>query len=221
MYSRVASLKNSASVLTQSRAIQQSRHDKLLLELATKQDDRSTLEQTQALLRELTNILIEKEIKPIQEFVTYGIQNVFSDRDLEFSIVRKDTGTNTKYEFWLRDGLIEAPIDNNFGGSVLEVCSLMLRLMVIKRLKKATVLFMDEFFTGVDSRHRINLIQLLRTLCSKAEFDILLITHQDDFVTGADKVLKAYRTQDGLKIKEVVPDDKVPVTVDSLFVNKE
>lgn len=204
---RILVLKTHLAALKQTEAIQKSKHTQIETELKTAQDRYNLLSQTQGLLRELTNILIEKEIKPLQDFVTYGLRNVFSDRDLEFSIVRKDTGSGTKYEFWLRDGEIEAPIDNNFGGSVLEVCSLMLRLMVIKRLNKALFIALDEFFTGVDSRHRLNLIQLLKALCDKGGFDILLITHQDEYIQGSDKVLKAYRTVDGLKIKEVITNN--------------
>lgn len=170
--------------------------------LAEKKKEKTVLEETLELLNNMTRLLIDRELRPIEEFVTYGLKQVFIDKDLSLRIDRVETPSGFKYDFIIKDGDIEAPVSDNFGGSVEEVVSLMLRLMVIHRLGKAKFLAMDEFFTGVDARHRPNLINLLKVLCNKAGFDIFLITHQEDFISGADTVLQAYPTLEGLQVRE-------------------
>ena len=203
LVNRCAEIRHKFNLLKNLKAIE----DKKLQSAKDERDsvvlDIETLEGTQNLLATLTRILVDREIKPIQDFVTFGLKKVFSDLDLEFKIEKKETASGTNYEFVLRNGDIEDTIDDSFGGSVEEIASLMLRLIMLQRLRKAPFLAMDEFFTGVDSRHRLNLINLLQILCTKAGFDIFLITHQEDFINGANKVLQAFSTEDGLKIKEV------------------
>lgn len=200
---RLSDIKSFISFLENSKKIEDSKLSKIEDNLKFSLSELDTLEKTQELLSNLTKLLIDRELKPIEDFVTFGLKKVFVDRDLSLRIEKSETSTGTKYEFILRDGDIEAPISDNFGGSVEEVISLMLRLMVLQRLGKAKFLALDEFFTGVDSRHRPNLINLLRILCEKAGFDIFLITHQEDFINGAHTVLQAYTTVNGMSIKEI------------------
>jgi DNA repair exonuclease SbcCD ATPase subunit len=199
---RVQELSRNVNVASQLQRMERRKLAEVQGDLSKAQANTKQLEQVQSLFAQMTQILIDNEIKPIQSFVTNGLNKVFPDRDLAFKINQKEVSSGVQYEFVLQDGDIEANISDNFGGSVLEVSSLMLRLFVIKRLNKAQFIAFDEFFTGIDARHRINLIQCLKNLCSELGFDIFLITHQEDFVNGADLVLQAYRTLDGLKIKE-------------------
>lgn len=202
---KIAAIKTDIQVLYSTKKAEEGKLKKIRQHKEETSLEKKELETTQELLQNVTKILIDKELKPIEDFVTYGLKQVFVDRDLSLKIERSDTPAGVKYNFILRDGEFEAPVSDNFGGSVEEVVSLMLRLMVIHRLGKAKFLAMDEFFTGVDARHRPNLINLLKVLCENGDFDIFLITHQEDFIAGAHTVLQAYATIDGLRVtpKEV------------------
>ena len=163
------------------------------------------LYQTQDLLKELLNKLVEKNIAPFQDFITYALRTVFPGRDMTFLIQRKETASGTAYNFLLKEGEVEAPVVGNFGYSVTQIVSFMLRLVVIKKLNKAPVLFLDEFFTGISSVRKPYLFELLKTLVKDSGFKILLITHIDEFLSEADLVLKAVATEKGLKI---IPHEK-------------
>lgn len=203
---RLSNLKAQMTLIKNMKLMEEKKLGIIQEQIQTLGDKFSDLSKTQDLLQNLTRTLIDRELKPIQDFVTFGLKKVFPDKDLEFKIDKSEASTGTRYDFVLRDGDVEDSLDDSFGGSVEEVCSLMLRLVVLRRLGKMPFLAMDEFFTGIDSRHRTNLINLLQTLCEKSGFDILLITHVTDFIHGAHKVLQAYPTLDGLKIKEVISD---------------
>jgi hypothetical protein len=206
IYTRYSSLRNKLELLDNLKRVEEKKLSDTLSEKDKLLEDIDILEDTQQLLSVLTKLLIDREIKPIQDFVTFGLRKVFVGKDLEFKIEKRETSSGISYDLILRDGLIEDTISDSFGGSVEEVASLMLRLIMLQRLGKVPFLAMDEFFTGVDVKHRSNLIGLLRVLCEKAGFNIFLITHQEDFISGAHTILEAYPTEEGLKIKEVKSD---------------
>lgn len=172
-------------------------------ELAALQEKYNTLNKSQALIRQVIQTLVDKELKPVSEFVTYSLRKVFYDLDLTFSIQRKDTPKGFTYDFYLKNGLFEAEMDDNFGGSVFELIAFVLRLITIRKKKRQHVIVLDEYFKGIGVKYRANLIELLGVLCSTCDFDILLITHDMAFSEGADNVLQAYLTQEGLKVREI------------------
>lgn len=202
MEDRVREVLNKVSTLKNMHRMEEKKLQTLINERTELESTVRVLEGVQDLFKRLTQTLIDQEIKPLQDFVTFGLKKVFFDRDLEFTVFRKETAKGQDYSFLLKDGDIEAPLKDSFGGSILEVISLMLRICVIKRLEKRCFICFDEFFTGISSKYRGNLSSLLSVICEKSEFDIFMITHEEGFTEVADNVLYAHRTKNGFKIKE-------------------
>lgn len=166
-------------------------------------DKISLLEKTQDLLRSLLQKCLIKEVKPIEEFCTYGLKQVFFDLDLSFKVAHKETASDVVFEFKIVDGGdLDLSVEESVGGSVLEVVSFMLRIMLIMRLNKSRFIFMDEFFTGMGAEYRPSLMSLLKVLADKYDFTIVLITHESDFLSGADKVYKVFTGNGSLQAKE-------------------
>lgn len=177
---------------------------KLKQEQASLQKDYALLEKTQDLLRNLLQRCLTQEIKPIEEFCTYGLKQVFFDRDLAFKVVHKESASDVNFEFKILDGLdLELPVEDSVGGSVLEVTSFMLRVLLIMRLNKERFIFMDEFFTGMGSDYRPALMQLMKLLAHRFNFVLVLVTHETDFQSGADKIINVFTANNSLHVKEI------------------
>jgi len=74
------------------------------------------------------------------------------------------------------------------------VVSLIFVVFVIVKSKGRRFLVLDEQFTVLSDESLQNFILMLRTLCSKFNFDILFITHDsriDDSVVDASYLLEA------------------------------
>ena len=204
MSSRLASLTFEFNSLKVLREQKKESLLKLQSEKATLDSSIALHEKTQDLLRNLLQRCLSQEVKPIEDFCTYGLRQVFFDKDLGFKIVHKETSSDVKFEFRVLDGGRDLPIVDSVGGSVLEVASFMLRIMLIMRLDKARFIFMDEFFTGMGEEYIPSLMELLRLLAHKFNFTIVLITHDKDYISGADKVFQVYTGNGSLQIKEEV-----------------
>lgn len=213
---QVTNLRQRVNTLVGLRKIEQKKLAQARVEYEEALKQSHDLEQTQSLLKALLQYALDRDIRPIEDFVNYGISKVFTDRDLYFSIRHKEVASGIEYQFWLKEGTRDEVIADNVGGSVIQLISFLLRVLTILRLDLVPFIVLDEFFTGVDADYRGNLIMLLQELCHQFNFDILLITHITDFSANSDMILRAYSSKRGFKVRVEVPTkhegkDVVPV----------
>jgi ABC-type lipoprotein export system ATPase subunit len=77
----------------------------------------------------------------------------------------------------------------------------LLRIIVLIKMGFRRVLFLDESLDKIDNEnHGGRAAQLLRTLCERFDLDILFITHKPAFAEGADRVYRAVKRNDRLKL---------------------
>lgn len=171
---------------------QRRRFAALDLEVSALEREATLLTVTNATLDKLLELLTVESVGKVEQLVTRGLRTVFHDQRLAFRFE-----VTTKFRApWLEPRLIhegiEAPILDAFGGGPATLVAFILRIVVISRLRLAPVLLLDEPFSMVSSAYVDRVGVLLRDLSQTLGLTIVMVTHQDQFLTHADR---AYRAQ--------------------------
>lgn len=183
-----------------------STRDRLGEELRDKQEEVANLSRrfevlvkVQELYRVLMTQMLLGQVKAIEGVVSEGLKTIFYDQALSFGFDLEPKYNKSSAEPFVQNGdIIGDPLDS-FGGGPASIVSLLLRVMVIRRLKKFPVLLLDESLAAVSDDYIEPTGQFLRRLADSSGLSILLVTHKQSFL---DHVSTGYqgdtKMQDGL-----------------------
>lgn len=118
-------------------------------------------------------------------------RTVFEDQDLQFSTDVEKFRGRTSVKFRLTCAGVEAPIMDAYGGGVLAVAAVLLRVVVVMVLGLRRVLLLDESLSMVAKEYVPGTSRLLRKLASELGFAVLVVTHQDLLAEHADAHYRA------------------------------
>jgi DNA repair exonuclease SbcCD ATPase subunit len=148
---------------------------------------------TETALQQLSAKMLEQSTGTIENLVTAGLQQVFHDQSLQFRIRTDRFRGKTAVRFELLDNGRLFPINNSYGGGVLCIIGVLLRITTISILGMRRVLFLDESLAHLATRYHANATELLKNLSNKLGFTITIITHAETLVEGADRHYEARR----------------------------
>jgi DNA repair exonuclease SbcCD ATPase subunit len=140
----------------------------------------------------------------IEALVTRGLHTVFGD-ELSFHIITSHRGKQASVEFIVRSTLTDGRvIDTDImaarGGGLAAVVGFLLRLVVLLLSKPAwrdSVLVLDEPFAHLSKEYVPLMAEFLRDLTDKSGVQIILVSHQDEFLDVADKRYRFALGDDG------------------------
>lgn len=172
----------------------QKNSENLESEIAHLNSEIKILDKVVELFKHLLDELIVDNVKKVEDLVTYGLKVAFPDQDLQFKADVKRGKGKIGLEFkTIKDGKIVGEALETFGGSVVVVESFLLRLIVIIKLAMKRILVLDESFDAVDPIYSANVSELLREMCEKLNFNLLLVTHNTTLPEFAHHIYKAVR----------------------------
>lgn len=182
-------LKSDLKALQTKAARLQSTRDQLLDDLRAKREEVLLLASRQEILTkvlELYRLLMDKmvsgQVKVIESLVSEGLRSIFYDQDLSFGLELGQKANKISAEPYLQNGaIIGDPLDS-FGGGPASVVSLILRVMVLLRLKRNKMLFLDESLAAVSDDYIETTGQFLRKLSESSNLPILLVTHKQSYL---------------------------------------
>jgi len=156
------------------------------------EDEEELLEMTSSLLRTLIDKEVEAGVKAVEDLQTEGLQAVFDDQDLSvkasIDIQRGKVSVDLLTVQKLPDGTtIEGLPTDAFGGSVLTVQSILLRIIVMMRRDLRRFILLDEALPAFDSNYISNMGSFLSELCKRLDIDILMVTHNPALFEAADR----------------------------------
>jgi DNA repair exonuclease SbcCD ATPase subunit len=129
----------------------------------------------------------------IELLVTQGLQKIFGPH-LAFRVIQSVKGRVPVVDFviqtTLSDGKVrETDILSSMGGGVAAVTGFLLRLVVLllDKSRTSSVLVLDETFAHVSDAYLPALAEFLREIVDKTHMQIVMVTHQREFIEGADK----------------------------------
>jgi DNA repair ATPase RecN len=188
----IEGLKSSLKALQAKADRVQSVRDQVVDDLRAKREEVSTLASRQEILTkvlELYRLLMDKmvsgQVKVIESLVSEGLKSIFWDQDLSFGLELGQKANKISAEPYLQNGLIVGDPLDSFGGGPASVVSLILRVMVLLRLKRNKMLFLDESLAAVSDEYIEMTGQFLRKLSESSNLPIFLVTHKQAYLEHA------------------------------------
>jgi len=150
------------------------------------------LDKVVELFKHLLDKLIISNVSKVEKLVTFGLKSVFYDQNLIFEGKIKRGKGKIGVEFLTtKDGQISGDAIESFGGSVVVVESFLLRVISVLRMKLRKFLCLDESFGEVDPEYSASTSKMIREICEKLNFDVLLVTHNRGLQEHAHHVFEA------------------------------
>jgi DNA repair ATPase RecN len=180
----------------------QTRQTALQQEIADLSHEGDILAQVESALLVLSAETTKKYVTTISQLVTDGLRAIFDDLHLEFQaeMVTYRGVSGIKFSL-LQDGKA-APLLEGYGGGVLAVVSVLLRVVTILLLNIQRVLILDESLAHVSAQYIANTSKLLRKLTDDLGFTIVLVTHQTEFVEFANTHYEIVPGTQGMTFKK-------------------
>ena len=176
------------------------------------QEDINTYIQVRRLLELLvksTEIKLRSYIEPV---ITEALDFVFeqglvfhlflssrrNQQEVDFVVLRTDD-SEKNYQIWIQDPikyedelaeLLKETKDINYmyGGSVNQVLSIVLRILIVELLKIQGPIFFDEPSSAIGEQYTAKLGQLISTLSKRYDRQIILITHSSTLASYSDRI---------------------------------
>ena len=142
------------------------------------------------LFRVLMDRLVMDHVRSIEGVVTEGFKAIFWDQKLTFEAETSYAYNKVSIDFYVRqekgNRVIKAPPLEAFGGGCASIASLILRVLAMRRLNKWPLLVLDETLLAVSTQYVGLTSQFLRELAQKTGINILLVTHNTEFLEHAN-----------------------------------
>jgi DNA repair exonuclease SbcCD ATPase subunit len=145
---------------------------------------------------------VHKNIDSMSELATTALQHVIDDQEISFRIQPEPKNNRLQMKFVVeQDGNEGDPLDS-FGGGASVIISLVLRLAVMARMNMGNLLLLDESLSALANAYVPNCGAFMRQLSEKTGINILMVTHNQEFLNHAHVSYEGYK--DGsLKLKRL------------------
>lgn len=154
------------------------------------EERKKLLLRAQSVIDQTISKVSEGGITKMEKIITDGLRLTFPDKDLKFIIDKKTGARGNTYQFLLKEGDTVAPVMDSFGGGVINVIQLLMRVILIQRFGLRRLLALDEPFNNLSVEYRSRVSDLMRSICEDQGFDILMVTHMSEFAHAANRVYK-------------------------------
>lgn len=146
---------------------------------------------------------IEKNVESISELTTTGLNYIINDQNLKFVIKQEQKNNRIAMKFVLEQDGVEGDPLYSYGGGAAVVISLVLRLSIMQRMGLGNLLILDESMVALANAYVPNAASFIRQLSERTGVNILMVTHNPEFLNGAHVAYEGYKT-DSLHLKCIV-----------------
>lgn len=151
-------------------------------------------EKAQAILLALEENWRKDFERGIEQVITEGLEIVFG-KGLAFHIDTNIRAGASSITFEVETPTAQTEIQDAEGGSLVQVVSFLLRLILIKASRPAMrqVVVLDEAFAGIDEDNVPLVALLVRKMADDSDVQVIMVTHDRHYMEVADKVFEIYR----------------------------
>ena len=148
-------------------------------------------EQAQAIIQIVAQKTQEELEYRLSEIVSLALAAVFDDPyklKVDFVIRRGKTECDLLFE---KNGEIFDPLTSSGGGAV-DIASMALRVAIwsLTQPRTRNVLILDEPFRFLSKEYQVKASIMLKELSKKLELQIIMVSHSEFLIEGADKVFQ-------------------------------
>ena len=130
-----------------------------------------------------------ENLEKITDTVNLALKSVFPDQELSFGIDVTVKRNVPNYELYISQNGVKGSLES-FGGGVLSVVSVVLKVVLNVMTKSAPIICLDETLSGLSVEYIPMMSKLLKEICSKFGIYLILVTHQDKFLIHCDYAYK-------------------------------
>jgi DNA repair ATPase RecN len=187
---RFQAVERQVLALQVERGLRSKQLDDLVAEVKQLTETELLLGRVEQTLLHVSSSILGQSVSSIDQLVTQGLRLVFDDQKLTFSTRIDRLRGKTGVRFELDSGGVVAPLTESYGGGVLSVVGLLLRVVTIMTLKMRRVIMLDETLAHLSNAYVPNASNLIRQLCAQLDFTIIMVTHEADFTVHADRTYR-------------------------------
>lgn len=158
------------------------------------QADLEVVELCLELFKRFIDKEITEDVNAIRDLQMEGLSEVFHDRDLRVRAEVDESRGRVSVNFLTvtTSGGVEfsGKVDSSFGGSIAVIQGILFRVSMIFRRGMRPLLLLDETLRFVEKSYADRAVRLLQALAERLQLDILLITHDEDVVSAANRVYR-------------------------------
>jgi hypothetical protein len=176
--------------------------------IADLEREEELLELVANLIRRLVDAEVTDGVRAVEKLQTEGLQEIFYDQELsvraEVEESRGKVAVTLLTQRRQKDGsFVEGVADQSFGGSVLTMQSILMRVTVIFRRELRPLLLLDETLGAVARRYVDRAARFLSTLCKRLDLDVLLITHDEALISAAHRAYDVTYVKDRARFRQI------------------
>jgi hypothetical protein len=181
-------------------------------EIKELEDEDEILDLVGNLIRRLVDAEVTDGVKAVEKLQSEGLQEIFHDQNLSVRAEVEESRGKVSVTFFTarerKDGsVVEGVADQSFGGSILTMQSVLMRITVIFRRRMRPLLLLDETLAAVANRYVDRAAKFLSTLSKRLDLDILLISHDEALVGAAANAYYVTYVKDRARFRKVTASD--------------
>lgn len=130
----------------------------------------------------------------IEDIISMALEYILDDPykfELDFVVKRNKTECDI---YFVRDGKRIKPIDQSGGGAV-DIASFASRIALWSLGDTDNVLVFDEPFKFVSREYQLKVGELLKKLSDQLGLQILMVSHNSNFIQQSDNIIEIYKEQ--------------------------
>jgi DNA repair exonuclease SbcCD ATPase subunit len=179
--------------------------ESLETEISNLSDEIKLYGKVLSLYHKLVEVIQENFIHSIEELVTSGIQAVFGEA-IKFIIEPSIKGKSVYLDFFIEehDGQRTGLLDNR-GGGLTAVVGVVLRIIMVRLLRGRVRQFvaLDESLAMLSADYTEQAGALLKRLSDQLGIQILMVTHQREFLDHADAAYELKREKGKVLVSKI------------------
>lgn len=146
--------------------------------------------------------VVDQNVNSISELVTSGLSNVIDDQNLQFKINQEAKNNKSVFTIQMINNGIESDPIEGTGGGIASLISTIIRFSLTAKFGLSKLILLDETLSSLSNAYVPAAAAFLRELCKEFGIDILMVTHNPDFINESDTSYEAIN--DGkLKLKRI------------------
>jgi len=153
------------------------------------------------ILQEVVEKVSQQNLLKIEAFVNRALSLIFTDLNLSFKIGQDVKRGNNVYFFEILQDNVRGSI-NSFGGGIIAVIAVVLKILFNIITKRFPLLVFDETLSFLAVNYIPAMSEFLKTLSKEFNLPILLVTHQKEFAVSADNCLEISLDKEGNTIRQ-------------------
>lgn len=154
----------------------------------------ATFRKAAAVFQSLSDEESKKFQTNLKTLVTAGLQTVFDegmDFDLDVGLERNVPVVDFFVSSMVGGQNIKLDILSARGGGVADVVAFLLQFLMVYYLEdQRNIIIADEPWKNLSSEYKLRFAQFVKIICEKSEMQIIMVTHDEEYVDAADWVYK-------------------------------